>query len=79
MTQWWKEVPNSTGEGWTEVGVELRYNWTDSEAEAAGWRRVVQGFHWRETLRHAGKVVLLPSAATPTESFDVSVIRLIGR
>jgi hypothetical protein len=55
---------------WQRVTVPVRWDWTDAEAEAAGWTRSVAGFSWQETLKHVGKVVVA-SGPGGHASFDL--------
>ncbi len=64
---------------WQEAVAELRYDWTDEEAYAAGWSRAhEQGFSWHETLTHVGKMVVIPSADGAQSSFDLDDVRVQG-
>jgi hypothetical protein len=76
VAQWWRETSERTGSGWNEAGVVARFGWTDAEARAAGWVRSEQGFGWRETLRNAGKVVVMPGGGFKGQSFDLSEVRV---
>ena len=76
VAQWWRETSERTGSGWSEAGVVARFGWTDAEAREAGWVRSEQGFGWRETLRNAGKVVVMPGGGFKGESFDLGEVRV---
>jgi hypothetical protein len=76
IAQWWRETRERTDSDWSEAGVEARFGWTDAEAREAGWVRSEQGFGWRETLRNAGKVVVMPGNGFKGESFDLSEVRV---
>jgi hypothetical protein len=76
VAQWWREASERTGSGWSEAGVVARFGWTDAEAREAGWVRSEQGFGWRETLRNAGKVVVMPGGGFKGESFDLGEVRV---
>lgn len=77
-SQWAFETMTVFGGDWTSVSVPLRYGWTDAEAEAAGWRRSVAGFSWEETVRNAGKLVVVPTAAGAQPSFDLDEVVVRG-
>jgi hypothetical protein len=77
-SQWSYETDVSFGTDWTEVNVPLRYGWSDAEAEAAGWRRSVPGFSWEETIRNAGKFVVVPVAAGAQAAFDLDEVAVRG-
>ncbi len=40
-------------------------------AEAAGWRPAIHAFTWGETVRHAGRVVVMPLFSTASSSFEI--------
>lgn len=63
---------------WQQAGVELRYDWTDAEAGAAGWKRAANGFGWQETLRKAGKLVIVPLSPGAQSRFDLDDVRVQG-
>jgi hypothetical protein len=63
---------------WQEAVAELRYDWTDAEAAAAGWTRATNGFGWLETLRHVGKIVVVPAAVGGQSRFDLDDVRVQG-
>ena len=75
VAQWWKESAVWTAAEWTEAEIEAHFGWTDAEARAAGWVRSEQGFGWRETLRHVGKVVVMPGGGFKGDAFDLSEVR----
>jgi hypothetical protein len=78
VAQWTRETNVNFGSDWREAKAELRYGWTDDEAAAAGWRRSAMGFSWEETMRHVGKIVIVPSAAGPLETFDLDEVVVRG-
>ncbi len=64
---------------WQEAVAELRYDWTDEEARAAGWSRAhEQGFPWHETVTHVGKMVVIPGADGAQSSFDLDDVSVTG-
>lgn len=63
---------------WQEVSAPLRYDWTDEEAQAAGWRPSVYGFSWAETIRNVGRIVLVPTAAEGQAVFDLDEVTVTG-
>ena len=64
---------------WQTIATTIRYDWTDEQAKAAGWLPSAQGFSWRDTIRHAGKVVIMAAQAGGQESFAVDEVRLAPR
>ena len=78
VAQWTHETTVNFGTDWREAKATLRYGWTDAEATAAGWRRSPVGFSWEETMRHVGKIVVVPSAAGPLETFDMDEVVVRG-
>ena len=71
IAQWsYPQLP-APGAQWTECSVTLRYDWTDEQARAAGWRNAINAFSWRETVRHVGKVVVIPLFRDKPSSFDL--------
>lgn len=79
-TPWSKPVLTPAGEEWEEFGFTLRYDWTDAEAEAAGWTRSASAFSWRDTIRNVGKlhVVFVPDQTGPREIFDLDEVAIRG-
>jgi len=78
VAQWTRETNVNFGPEWREAKAMLRYGWTDEEATAAGWRRSTMGFSWEETMRHVGKIVIVPTAVGPLETFDVDEVVVSG-
>ncbi len=77
---WQLETMTTLSTDWQEVTAELRYDWTEGEARAAGWKRAHDnGFPWFETMTNVGKVVITPSAAGGQTSFDLDDFRVSGR
>jgi hypothetical protein len=70
-----EKLPPFTTE-WQTVSTTLRYDWTDAQAETAGWHRPTQGFSWRETIRKAGRIVIMVGQTGTQESFDLDDVRL---
>ena len=76
VAQWsYEKLPPFTAD-WQTISTTIRYDWTDEQARAAGWQPSEHGFTWRDTIRHAGKVVIVPTQAGEQESFEVDEIRL---
>jgi hypothetical protein len=75
---WQFETKTAFTTDWQEATVELRYDWTDEEARANGWKRSANGFSWHETIQNVGKVVIVPAAAGAQTSFDLDDVRVIG-
>jgi hypothetical protein len=75
---WQFETKTAFTTDWQEAAAELRYDWTDDEAAANGWKRSANGFSWRETLQNIGKLVVVPSAAGAQSSFDLDDVRVSG-
>ena len=57
--------------GWQLAAADVRWDWNDAEAEAAGWVRGRAAFPWRETISHVGKVVIVAGDGSATASFDL--------
>lgn len=60
---------------WTDARVELRHDWSDAEAIAAGWRPAPNAFSWRDTLRNMQRMTIYPHAIE-AESFDLDDVWL---
>ena len=46
IAQWsFDGLPPATDE-WSQVATSLRFDWTDAEAKAAGWRPAINAFSW---------------------------------
>lgn len=75
ISQWSFTLPAPTAD-WQKRSVEVRYDWTDEEAKAAGWRPAIPAFSWRETMSHVGRVVIISTFAEKPASFDLDEIRL---
>jgi len=75
----WSFATKSTFTGtWQEVTATLRYDWTDDEAKAAGWSPSAAAFPWAQTIRNAGKLVIVPVAADAQSSFDLDEVSVSG-
>lgn len=71
IAQWsYNQLP-APGKEWTAGSVTLRYDWTDDQARAAGWRPAIQAFSWRDTVQNVGKVVVGPLFQGQPSSFDL--------
>jgi hypothetical protein len=78
LAQWGCDKLPAFGTEWQNVAATIRFDWTDEQARAAGWVPAAPAFSWRETMRHAGKVVFM--ATQPTQnSFDLDEVRLQAR
>ena len=75
---WQFETKTPFGTDWQEATAELRYDWSDDEARAAGWKRAANGFSWRETIQNIGKLVVVPGAVGTQASFDLDDVRVSG-
>jgi hypothetical protein len=76
---WMFETKTTFSTDWQEASAELRYDWTDDEARAAGWKRAhSNGFPWHETITNVGKVVITPTAAGAHTTFDLDDVRVNG-
>lgn len=78
VAAWQFQTRTAFSTEWQEATAELRYDWTDAEATAAGWKRAANGFDWQETLRHAGKLVIVPMSVGAQSRFDVDEVRVQG-
>lgn len=78
IAQWQFETIAMFGNEWTSATAKLRYDWSDAEALAAGWKRSVNGFSWADTIQRIGKIVIVPSAAGAQESFDLDELSVSG-
>ena len=78
VAQWTCETGVNFGTDWRDATATLRYGWTDAEATAAGWKRSTMGFSWEETMRNVGKLVVVPTAARPLETFDLDEVEVRG-
>jgi hypothetical protein len=78
VAQWGFETATPFGPEWSQVSVVLRYDWTDAEAKAAGWRPSPAAFSWAETLARVGKIVVVPAAAGAQASFDLDEVEVTG-
>ncbi len=79
VAQWtFEKLPPFTTD-WQNISTTFRYDWTDEQAKAAGWVATAQSYSWRETMRHAGKVVIMAAQTGAQESFDLDEVRLQAR
>jgi hypothetical protein len=79
VAQWSFETSVAIGSDWAWFEAPLDYGWTDEEAAAAGWVRTQAAFGWRETLRNAGKVVVMQGTTGGGASFDLAELVLVPR
>jgi hypothetical protein len=78
ISQWSIETKAPFTNDWTQALATLRYDWSDEEAKAAGWKRASGAFSWSDTIQNVGKLVILPTAAGAQESFDLDEIIVTG-
>lgn len=80
-TQWSRPVAIPPATGWSSFTATLRYDWTDAEAEAAGWTRSRSAFSWRDTIRHVGRVHIgfSPRHLDALQSFDLDEVTVSGK
>jgi len=79
VSQWtFEKLPPFT-QDWQTISVDLHYNWTDEQAKAAGWMHSSPGFSWRETIQHAGKVVIMAGQSGTQETFDLDDVQFIPK
>ena len=79
VSQWIMEKLPPFTTDWRDIRVSLRYDWTDEQARAAGWQCGPMGFSWRETIQHAGKLVIMCAQGGAQDSFDLDEVRIEGR
>jgi len=78
IANWSIQCDTTFGPQWRAVTADLEYDWSDEEAAAAGWRRAANGFSWRDTIEHVGKVVVVPVAAGAQHQFDLDTVSVTG-
>lgn len=79
VAQWtFEKLPPFTTE-WRTTTTTIRYDWTDEQAKAAGWIPSAQAYTWRETLRHAGKIVIMAASSGTQETFDLDEVKIEAR
>lgn len=80
-TQWNYRQPQPAGGGWKTHTAVLRYDWTDAQAEAAGWTRAQSAFSWRDTIRHVGRLHIgfVPDPGEPAPAFDLDELEVRGK
>ena len=79
VAQWYYETREPLSQNWNWFEAPLQFGWTDAEATAAGWVRGPQAYSWRETLQHAGKVVVMQGTAQGGASFDLAEFELVPK
>lgn len=77
ISQWGFES-GPLGEAWTRAEANLRYDWTDAEAKAAGWIPSVSAFSWADTITHVGKIVITRTAGGEADRIDVDEVSVAG-
>jgi hypothetical protein len=76
IAQWsFDGLPAATS-GWTEAATTIRFDWTDAEAKAAGWRPAINAFSWQETIHNVGRLVIFPRVRDEALSFDIDDVSL---
>ncbi len=79
IAQWsYEGLPPFTPD-WQTIRAVLRYDWTDEQARKAGWTPSPMAYSWRDTIRHAGKLVIVASDAGAQSQFDIDEVRLEPR
>ena len=73
--QWWHEMEDTFTNTWSTATAELRYGWSDAEAEEEGWHRTATACSWSDTITHVGKIVVMGAADT----FDLDEVKVEGR
>ena len=81
-TQWSYRVPTAVSPEWKTFSAELRYDWTDAQAKAAGWTPARTAFSWRDTIRNVGRIHIAfepkgPPAAL--QSLEVDDVMVVGK
>jgi hypothetical protein len=79
VSQWTFEKLPPFSTDWQSITTTIRHDWTDDQAKAAGWVPSVQAYSWRETLRHAGKIVLMAAQTGSQQSFDLDDMKIEAR
>lgn len=79
VSQWTFEKLPPFSTDWKSITTTIRHDWTDEQAKAAGWVPTVQAYSWRETLRHAGKIVLMAAQTGSQQSFDLDDVKIEAR
>ncbi len=79
VSQWTFEKLPPFSTDWQNIATTIRHDWTDDQAKAAGWVPTVQAYSWRETLRHAGKIVLMAAQTGSQQSFDLDDVKIQAR
>ena len=79
IAQWTFEKLPPFATDWQTIRTTIRYDWTDEQARAAGWTPSPQAYPWQETLRHAGKLVIMAAQKGAQDSFDLDEVRIEPR
>jgi len=69
--QWFYENLDRPDEEWSRRKIRLRYDWTDAEARAAGWRQGPTAASWRETIHAAEKMVIVSAPAGQHGEYEI--------
>ncbi len=75
---WQYQTATAFAPEWQEAVAEIRYEWNDEEARAAGWKPAANAFSWADTVQHVGKIVVVPAAVGEQASFDLDDVRVSG-
>lgn len=76
VSQWTFEKLPPFSTDWQSITTTIRHDWTDEQAKAAGWVPTVQAYSWRETLRDAGKIVLMAAQNGSQQSIDLDDVKI---
>jgi hypothetical protein len=79
VSQWTFEKLPPFSTDWQSISTTIRHDWTDEQAKAAGWVPSAQAYSWRETMRHAGKIVLMAAQTGSQQSFDLDDVKIEAR
>ncbi len=79
VSQWTFEKLPPFSTDWQTITTTIRHDWTDEQAKAAGWVPTAQAYSWRETLRNAGKIVLMAAQTGSQQSFDLDDVKIEAR
>ncbi len=79
IAQWVYEKLPPFAADWQTIRTTIRYDWTDEQARAAGWSPSPTAFSWRDTIRHAGRLVVMAAQSGAQDRFDLDEVRLEPR
>ena len=69
--QWFYENLERPDEEWSRRRIRFRYDWTDAEARAAGWRQGPTAASWRETIQAVEKMVIVSAPAGRHGEYEI--------